>query len=399
MADEKKYQVFISSTFTDLQKERRALQDLLLSKKYVPVGMETFLGSHRALPQYLKDLIDACDYYVVIVAGRYGSKPKGSDKSWTELEYDYAASTDIPILAFFKSSDQDYTDEIKNFMDKISENCTPTYWTDKGDLAGKVFRQLTETETPRPGWVRADMQRYTGELAQAKRLEAQLASKESELALANAEIDALKKRPPDDIKPPPLALEVGKPYPGTFGKGDWEWLVLNVDKQNNRALLITEDIIETRAYNEGGGSATWAECSLQRYLNGDDFKKNFSDEEWKKKICETENKNENNPWYGTKGGDPTTDKVFLLSIGEVADYLGLDKKQLDKKPKNAYRIDDQYNSKRVCKFNDNGIWWWLRLPGDYRRTAAGVDSDGDVDLGGRSVASAGGVRPALWLNL
>jgi len=156
MAGERKYQVFISSTFSDLQKERRVLQDLLLSQKFVPVGMETFLGSEKTLPQYLKDLIDACDYYVVIVAGRYGSKPKGSDKSWTELEYDYAASTGIPILAFFKSSDSDRTDEIKAFMEKIRENHVPIYWTDKGDLAGKVFRQLTETKTARPGWVRAD---------------------------------------------------------------------------------------------------------------------------------------------------------------------------------------------------------------------------------------------------
>ena len=161
MADKKKYQVFISSTFSDLKKERKVLKDHLLvvakdaEVSYVPVGMETFLSVDKALPEYLKDLIDFCDYYVVIVAGRYGSTNK-QGVSWTELEFKYAASTNIPVLAFFKSGMGDYTQQLNDFMDQIREKTTPRPWEDANDLKAQVYASLIGTKTPRPGWIRAD---------------------------------------------------------------------------------------------------------------------------------------------------------------------------------------------------------------------------------------------------
>ena len=150
----KKYQVFISSTYEDLQEERRKLQDFLLSGPYIPVGMETFLGSAKTLPQHLKALIDGCDFYVVIVAARYGTV-NAQGISWTEMEYDYAASTDIPILAFFRSSKDDLIEPIRKFRDKISTKVATTYWENPDDLKAKAFSMLSTTTTPRPGWQRA----------------------------------------------------------------------------------------------------------------------------------------------------------------------------------------------------------------------------------------------------
>ena len=443
MADEKKYQVFISSTFIDLQEERRALQDLLLSKKYVPVGMETFLGSHKALPQYLKDLIDACDYYVVIVAGRYGSK-NSAGVSWTELEYDYAASTDIPILAFFKSSDQDYTDEIKNFMNKISMGCTPTYWKDKGELAGKVFRQLTETETPRPGWARADtfpqrsgsLQKERDDLqAQLNALQSQYKALESKYASSNkthsaekqalekhitelkatitekntaiagleARIDNLSRR----SSPAPALPKISKFIDGEWtnlyrGFGGLDWLVLDVDKQNNRALLLSKDIIEQREYNDDNKSIDWENCTLRKYLNGAEFSKRFRSDEWARvyKPEKPGTENEDNQWFETKGGEKTRDSVFLLSISEAVKYFGDSGQLKNKNPKSEYRIDDQYNDRRAAKSNSVTAWWWFRSPGFDQSYAAFVYSGGNARLYGFYVNNeTGGVRPALWLNL
>jgi len=182
------------------------------------------------------------------------------------------------------------------------------------------------------------------------------------------------------------------------GFGKWDWLVLDVDKQNNRVLLITKDIIDQQPYNERGKSTTWAECSLRKFLNNQ-FKENCSTEDWNR-IHATEAKNPDNPWFGTKGGNDTEDKVFLLSLEETRQYLGLDETKLLNRPKDAWWISDENNKRRVAKFNNSGSWWWLRSPGGTQGGAAGVGDEGRVGLFGYSVSrEAGGVRPALWLNL
>jgi transketolase C-terminal domain/subunit len=50
----------------------------------------------------IKSVIDRSDYYVLILAGRYGSVYRRG-KSWTEKEYEYAVLRNIPVLAFIRA--------------------------------------------------------------------------------------------------------------------------------------------------------------------------------------------------------------------------------------------------------------------------------------------------------
>jgi len=177
--------------------------------------------------------------------------------------------------------------------------------------------------------------------------------------------------------------------------GEWDWRVLEV--QDGRALLVTKEIIEQLPYNGEQTGVTWETCTLRAYLNGA-FLEKFSARE-RRLICETENVNESNQWYGTNGGGNTTDKVFPLSLEEVVNYFG-DSGQLKKGNLNEeYFFDDQYNDARAAKFDNDGGWWWLRSPGDTQITAAGIHDDGCVNLAGDYVFYELGVRPALWLKL
>ena len=179
--------------------------------------------------------------------------------------------------------------------------------------------------------------------------------------------------------------------------GDYAWRVLDV--QNDRALLITEDIIEKRPYYDELTDVTWETCTLRGYLNGNFFYGNFSAQE-QALILEITNANLDNQWYGTNGSNPTKDKVFLLSIAEVVRYFGDSGQLKNNNPDSEYWIGDQYSSERVAKFNNGGFWWWLRSPGYYPFRAAIVDTGGYVGLNGNYVGDReGGVRPALWLNL
>lgn len=101
--------------------------------------------------------------------------------------------------------------------------------------------------------------------------------------------------------------------------GCYDWRVLDI--QNNVALIITECIIEQRAYHDAYKDITWVDCSLRKYLNVEFYNK--FDAIDKTRIIPVLNKNPDNQWYGSKGGEDTQDRIFLLSIEEaVCQYFG-----------------------------------------------------------------------------
>lgn len=95
----KKYQVFISSTYEDLKEERVAITQCLLDNNCIPVGMEQFPASNMSQMEYIEKMLDDCDYYILIIGGRYGSLDDDG-VGYTEKEYNYAQQKGIPVMAF-----------------------------------------------------------------------------------------------------------------------------------------------------------------------------------------------------------------------------------------------------------------------------------------------------------
>ena len=192
--------------------------------------------------------------------------------------------------------------------------------------------------------------------------------------------------------------------------GSYDWRVIDV--QNDKALIISEGIIEQRSYHEAYTDITWAECSLREYLNGEFYNK-FNTAE-KSRIIPVLNKNYDNQWYGSKGGADTTDNIFLLSIEEaVCKYFGDSSSKLYNKGKNQrywFERKDENNSKRIARVATAGggiCWWWLRSPGRVNIKAVYIHGDGNIGIQGNNILKGnisdgrctGGVRPALWLKL
>ncbi|AOT71863.1 DUF6273 domain-containing protein [Geosporobacter ferrireducens] len=192
--------------------------------------------------------------------------------------------------------------------------------------------------------------------------------------------------------------------------GSYDWRVLDI--QNNTALIITECIIEQRAYHDAYKDITWADSSLRKYLNGEFYNKfNATD---KSRIIPVINKNPDNQWYGSKGGADTQDSIFILSIEEVVcQYFGDSSSKLQNRGKNQkywFERKDENNSKRIARLeaNKGGIWWWwLRSPGRVNVKAVYIHGDGNIGIQGNNILKGnisdgkctGGVRPALWLKL
>lgn len=165
---EKKYQIFISSTYEDLKDERRIVQDTILSMYQFPIGMEMFSAGDEEQWEIIKDTIDSSDYYILIIAHRYGSKTS-EGISYTEKEYKYAKSKGIPILAFiiddevlvkpdYMEKNPDSIEKLKLFKNDVTNGRIVQWWSSKEELSQLVTNALYKqfNRKKRPGWVRAD---------------------------------------------------------------------------------------------------------------------------------------------------------------------------------------------------------------------------------------------------
>lgn len=179
---EKRYQVFVSSTYTDLQEERLKVMQTLMRLDCIPAGMELFPAIDTEQFEYIKRIIDNSDYYILIIGGRYGSL--GEDGiSYTEKEYDYAVSKKIPVIAFLHEDisklsvdksdiDKERRDKLITFRDKVSKTRLIEYWNNATDLSSKVVLSLVSTINlfPAVGWVRANLQSNTEALQEINTL-------------------------------------------------------------------------------------------------------------------------------------------------------------------------------------------------------------------------------------
>ena len=163
----RKYQVFISSTYSDLVEERKKVLDILLMADCIPAGMEAFVATDVEQFEVIKKVIDLCDYYILIIGQRYGSINQDTGISYTEMEYDYAIKNKIPVLVFVldeqivlpddkKENEPDKVERLKAFRAKALTNRLCSIWKNTDELVGKVAVSImTAKETiERPGWQR-----------------------------------------------------------------------------------------------------------------------------------------------------------------------------------------------------------------------------------------------------
>lgn len=165
---EKRYQVFVSSTYTDLLQERAEVMQALLELNCMPAGMEIFPAANDDQWSWIKRVIDESDYYISIVGGRYGSISKITGLSYTEMKYNYAIEIGKPVIGFIHKSfgeipgkklekNQENILKLEAFCEKVKQKLC-RFWENPSDLGAKVSRSLTQLmkQYPTTGWVRSD---------------------------------------------------------------------------------------------------------------------------------------------------------------------------------------------------------------------------------------------------
>ena len=163
-----RYEIFISSTFEDLKKERGIVINEINKMGHIPIAMELFYAENKAPWEVIKEKIMSCDYYILIISDRYGSicEEAGNGNSYTHEEFLLARELHKPILIILRSKEsikelpeeyreRIYGKELEEFRE-LTKGYLSSYWADKSDL-GMTFQSAMNKEIstePQRGWIR-----------------------------------------------------------------------------------------------------------------------------------------------------------------------------------------------------------------------------------------------------
>lgn len=205
---ERRFDVFVSSTYEDLIEERKEVTQAILECDCMPVGMEMFPASNLEQWNFIKKVIDKSDIYLVIIAGRYGSVNRdgaGRKVSYTEMEFDYALEQGKPILAFLvddigklqrdrTEADNDKMDLLTSFRAKVKTDRLVKFYKNKDDLKAKVMGSLNQMKKQinSGGWVRADEKNHSEVEDLTKKIQI-LEEEKKALRTKNSELQGMVK--------------------------------------------------------------------------------------------------------------------------------------------------------------------------------------------------------------
>lgn len=221
----RRLQVFVSSTFTDLEIERQAAVEAIRVAGHIPAGMELFRAEDKKQMAVIREWIDDSDVFVLILAGRYGSVEKDAGKSYTRLEYEHALRTDKTVLSmvmtdaeldarsardFKKYRGEDHGAELRAFRTEVMTTKMVDFFANTDELKWKLAEALrvAERNPDLIGWVRRT------EVVDTAAVLNQMTALTQENQLLRAEIEAIRRIPATDANSIPSRARRVRYIPG-----------------------------------------------------------------------------------------------------------------------------------------------------------------------------------------
>lgn len=262
--DDRRYQVFVSSTFEDLQEERQKVLQAVLEMKAFPAGMELFPSANEEQWAFIQREIESSDYYIVVIAGKYGSSAE-DDRSFTEKEYDYAVGLGKYVMGFLRCNllrmegrqleqDPERKKKLEVFREKVRHNRLVRFYNSPDELKGLVTSALVHAFQfqPQEGWVRAKNARRLEDLEEVAHLQKRVLELQAENAKLSADPTAQFAQGDDAVE---WTLQLA-----TLGSED-------VNPSRDPALPV-EDPQEPPA-SDFAFSATWNQLLATAFSNAD----------------------------------------------------------------------------------------------------------------------------------
>ena len=151
----------MSSTFLDLAEERAAVVSALLQLDAMPAGMELFPAADDDAWTLIERVIEASDYYLLVIGGRYGSIDPATELSYTEREFHDAVGAGKPVMAFLHENPdkipvgksekkEDAQAKLVAFRAKVEELKHVKYWGERRRSSGESCNELRELHQALP---------------------------------------------------------------------------------------------------------------------------------------------------------------------------------------------------------------------------------------------------------
>lgn len=283
---EKKYQVFISSTYSDLVDERRRILDILLMADCIPAGMEAFVATDVEQFEVIKKVIDLCDYYVLIIGKRYGSINPSTGLSYTEMEYEYAKQQQIPVLVFAIDETvelpadkveiaPDKIESLKRFRQNAMTNRLVSLWKTPDELTAALAISImrAKSEIERPGWQRAADYDEATLLRDIMYLQKENSQLKKDLATAKEELQAITETTDVAFENCSISIE----YKNSQGKYGPRYGTITKDLTELFKIIAMQMLDVSISENN-------IDKILCRKLFGDSYSHSFSDPQFVKQI-------------------------------------------------------------------------------------------------------------------
>lgn len=272
---DKRYQVFISSTFADLEEERKEIMEAIINLNCFPAGMEMFPASDIEQFEYIKTIIDQSDYYILVIAGRYGSVAEDG-KSYTEKEYEYAIEKGIPVLVFVKrdienimaaktDNNQELKQKLLNFRENAMKNRLAKFWNEKMELKYQVSDSLSKAfkMQPRDGWVKGDTPTTTATLIELEKLRNEKRNLEKQID--ELTIKVIEKEKKQELSQGNDLFSIEYTY---IEYEDYEEHSGNIQISWNEIFIILAEIIRDGYVGENDAKEQ-LESSINKYIDRD----------------------------------------------------------------------------------------------------------------------------------
>lgn len=256
---DKRYQVFVSSTYADLKEERSHVIQALMEMDCIPAGMELFPALDEEQFEFIKKVIDDCDYYLLIIGGRYGSVASDG-LSYTEKEFDYAIEKGLKVIALIHENPDELLakniekipenqEKLNHFKQKVLTNRLVKFWKNPAELAGVLALSLQKTIKmyPAVGWVRSN--ESTDKLILLEQIN-ELQKENKQLTEENKKLNNIQKikNISDNDGEVILELEIGDTSSVEY-KVAWKEVFLYIAKQLIEFNKLTEDSISDKITN------------------------------------------------------------------------------------------------------------------------------------------------------
>lgn len=188
---EKKYQVFISSTYKDLIEERQEVVEAVLNAGHIPAGMELFKAGPTQ-EDVITEWIESSDIYVLLLGPRYGTLNK-SGISYTQWEYNLAKDLGKPMFSlvlsdsYIQKMNDDHRIEVKDvetsnqlyksFKDEVRDSLVVQI-NHPAEIRSGISESIRDIERRTPekleGWIKGS---YLTELETLRKEKQELSSK------------------------------------------------------------------------------------------------------------------------------------------------------------------------------------------------------------------------------